>query len=267
MLETQILHNRHLLFSLVARDIKLKYVGSSLGVFWSVVQPLILLILYIIVFSTLMGTARILLKNNEVNYAVFLCPCLLAWNWFTESVSSSCYSIISGAPLIRRVAFPTGILPCVPILSGFLPFVVVLIIFFLYQGIFTPTFKPIELLLVLPVICVQFFLTIGLCFFVSALNVVIRDTAQVTMALLQILFWATPIVYMEDILVKQFACVATWFMINPFAHLMKIWREAIGAHCLPNWQSTTILLLWAIIFYIAGRYLFTKSSDSFIEQV
>ncbi len=269
MIETQIYRNRRLLGSLIMRDLRLRYAGSSLGIFWSIIQPLILLMLYIIVFSTLMEGARISLGTGqtEVSYAVFLCPCLLAWNWICEALNGACNSVVSNAPLIKKTAFPIDILPCIPLFSGLIPFLVVLFIFFIYQFFFTLTFSFIEILLIIPVIIFQFLVLVGISYFVAALNVFIRDTAQVTMAVLQIMFWATPIVYKDEILIKKFPSSEYWFTFNPFSQIMAMWRDAVIAHRLPSVNSIIIVTITFVLFYSIGRFVYARTKDSFVEQI
>lgn len=267
-IESQIFRNRTLLKALVIRDIKIRYAGASLGVMWSVIQPLTLLFIYIIVFSTLMEGGRFSFGNgSQVPYAVFLCPCLLAWNWYCEALNGACNAILTNASLIKKSAFPAAVLPCVPIFSSLLPFLVVLLCFFIYQCLFTASFSILEIFLVVPVIFLQLFFISGISYFVAALNVVIRDTAQIVNSILQIMFWATPIVYDVNVITHKYSHAQYWYLLNPFAHLMTAWREAIILHSLPSLPVLTSLLIWSAALYMAGRIVFRRSSSRFVEQV
>lgn len=267
-IESQIFRNKTLLKALVIRDIKMRYAGASLGVMWSVIQPLTLLFIYIIVFSTLMAGGRISFNNgSQVPYAVFLCPCLLAWNWYCEAVNGACNAILSNASLIKKSAFPAAILPCVPVFSSLIPFLVVLLCFFVYQFLFTASFSMWEFLLFIPVILLQLFFISGISYFVAALNVVIRDTAQIVNSILQIMFWATPIVYDVNVITQKYPHAKYWYFLNPFSHLMTAWREAIILHSLPSLPVLVSLLFWSTVLYMVGHIVFRRASSRFVEQV
>ncbi|GIX43872.1 MAG: transport permease protein [Candidatus Sumerlaea sp.] len=265
-LEIEIVRHRRLLWMFLKHEVRARYVGSALGFFWAIIHPLILLGLYILVFSALMPSgSRLPIRDTTANYAVFLCPALFAWNWLYESLVSACHSVTSHSALIRKVVFPSGILPLVSVGVGILPFAVVLSVFILFalasgaiaaKGLF---WLPLLVLL-------QCGLALGPAYLLAVMNVFLRDTAQVVVALLQVLFWATPIVYPATALTNQFSWLGWWFALNPVARLVEAYRDVIVAGRPPATESVLYLGCLAILLYYVGRTVFERSRSQLVDE-
>ncbi|MBX7246418.1 MAG: ABC transporter permease [Candidatus Sumerlaeaceae bacterium] len=266
-IEREVARNRHLMAAFVSREMRTRYAGSTFGAFWSVIHPLIMLFLYIMVFSTLMPRgASVSVRDHVATYAIFLCPAILAWNWFNESLAGACGSVTNNASLIRKVAFPASILPLTGILSAAIPFLVAMVLFMVFV-VFRGAFG-FGTLIWLPFVCMmQLGLMVGLAYALAALNVAIRDTSQFLVAGLQFLFWGTPIVYQQEQITRVFPAARWWFEINPVAHLMGAYRDAIIAHRHPQLESVLYVGLVSIIFYHAGRTLFMRGRRVFADEV
>ena len=265
-IERQVVVHRRLLWTFIARDLRSRFAGSGLGVFWSVIHPLVILALYLVVFSTLSRGVQVGVRGHLAGYAVFLCPALIAWNWMSESLIGACNSVTANASLIRRVAFPAGILPAAAVLAGLPSFGASMLVFLGFEaavGAFAPVSLPYLVLAAL----LQAALMIGPAYLLAALNVAVRDTAQVVVAGLQFVFWATPVVYQEEALVTAYPWVKYWFAVNPVAHLVQIYRDALTAHQGPDPASVAYLLAVATVAYLAGRTLFGRSHGRFADQV
>jgi ABC-type polysaccharide/polyol phosphate export permease len=265
-LEREIWVNRGIIRSFVRRELRSRFAGSALGVFWSVIQPLLILLLYIIVFSTLTRGGNFSVRGHIVSYALFLCPAILAWNWFSESLLGACSSITHNSTLIKKVHFPAGVLPLSALITGLVPFVATMLVFLVFAlwagGV------PYRLWLLLPpVMCLQFALMIGLAYLLAALNVFLRDTIHVLTALIQFLFWGSPIVYSQETLTSNLPWTRIWFAINPIAHLMDVYRDILLAGRLPSPGSILYLLFVSIIAYQAGKALFTRGRRFFPDEV
>ncbi len=267
LLERELVLQRRLLSLFVRRELRARYAGSLLGIFWSVIHPLILLALYIVVFSTLVPrTGRLPFRSATAEYAVFLCPALIAWNWLQEGLLGACGSIVANAPLIRKTVFPVGILPAVSLLAsamGFLVAMFAFVIFLVFAG-----HASWSLLLWLPVLALlQLFFLLGPAFFFATLNVFLRDTNQVLFALLQVLFWATPIVYPAEVIAKHSAVFEWWFRVNPVARLMDCYRQVVILGKAPDAESLIYVSMVAILMYYAGRSAFARARGRFADEV
>lgn len=265
-IERQLFSSRRLLQTFVMRDLRARYAGSALGIFWSVINPLIILLMYIVVFSTLVKGANLRVGGRTAGYAVYLCPALLAWNWLFESLVGACNSVTGNATLIKKVVFPAAILPIAPILLGLIPFAVAMLIFLIFawgMGVFA----PVSVIYLCGVALLQFLLLLGPAYLLASLNVFVRDTSQIVMAGLQLLFWATPVVYTQEALGKQFPWMLVWFEINPAAHLVEAYRDAIIVHRPPALSSVVYVISLSIIAYHAGRAVFLRGRRHFPDEV
>lgn len=266
VMETELWQNRRLLRSFVRRELHTRFAGSAIGVYWSIIHPLLVLLLYIVVFSTLVKGGRFSLHGHVVNYALFLCPALLAWNWFTESMSGACNSIVQNGAMIKKVQFPTAILPVSPLISGIVPFAVtmgVFLVFALFAGEVTIQTWP----LIPAIALLQFWLMSGLAYALAALNVFIRDTSHLVVAGLQFLFWGSPIVYSRETLEVPLPWMRWWFEANPITHLVSAYREVILIGRLPQLGSFLYLVFFATICYHLGRTLFERTRRNFADEV
>ncbi len=264
--ETQILSNRRLLRAFVIRDLRSRYVGSALGVMWSVIHPLLILGLYILVFSTLVRGGGFQVHGRIAGYALFLCPAIVAWSWFSESLVQACSAVTGNGNLIKKIVFPAAILPLAPAVGGMLPFVVSMGAVLVYAGV-TAGLSPVALIWLPVVAALQFALVAGPAFLLSALNVFLRDTSQMVAAGLQFLFWGTPIVYTPETLTVPFPWIKIWFDINPAAHLVGAYRDIIVSGRAPNAGSLLYLAATAVLGYHAGRTVFVRSRRHFADEV
>ena len=188
----QLVRYRGLIQSLVARELKARYRGSVLGFFWSFINPLLLLLIYTFVFSVVLpGT-----HPKEIEpYALFMFCGILPWTWFSSSLSESANVLISGGNLIKKVLFPAEVLPIVTVLANMVHFFLGLPILAIFLIYYRAPLNVVELLWFPVIVLVQFLLTTGLAFGLSALTVHFRDIKDILSNLLTFWFFATPIIY------------------------------------------------------------------------
>ena len=252
---------RGLIQSLVARELKARYRGSVLGFFWSFINPLLLLIIYTLVFKYVMPGSH----GSELEpYALFMFCGILPWTWFSSSLAESSNVLISGGNLIKKVLFPAEILPIVTVLANMVHFFLglpILAVFLLYYRL------PPHLTIVwLPVIVlVQLILTLAFALILSALTVHFRDIRDILANVLTFWFFATPIIYFwrqAPPVVKQF------LNLNPFTHLAVSYQEVLffrGDFGHLKWLLTLGLL--SVAFFTACYFVFDRLRDSFAEEV
>src|SRR5688572_21246954 len=209
----RLLYVRDLLFTLVGRDMKLRYKRSVLGIAWSLLTPLAqLAVLYL--------TFDVLLPLNVPNYATFLFCGLLVWNWFQGSLYQATSTIVDNRELIKRPGFPPAVLPAVTVTSYLIHFLLALPILFVFLMVAgTPLTAA---LLALPlVIALQFTLTLSLAYFTATFYVTFRDTQHLLGVLLNLFFFLTPIFYESSDLPAQYQ---TFYRLNPMVHLIESYR-------------------------------------------
>jgi lipopolysaccharide transport system permease protein len=252
---------RGLIQSLVARELKARYRGSVLGFFWSFVNPLMLLLVYSFVFSTIMPNTT----KGIQPYALFMFCGILPWTWFSASLSESTNSLISGGNLIKKVLFPAEVLPIVSVLTNLVNFFLGLLILvpsliYYHRLHLTPN------LLWFPVaVLVQLIFTLGLALVLAALTVHFRDIRDLLANILTLWFFATPIIYSwtQD----NVKAYKTLFDLNPFTHLAISYQEILFFGPVGHWKWLLALGVYSGVQFLAGYWLFDRLRDSFAEAV
>lgn len=247
---------RELLKTSVHKEVRGKYKGSVLGIVWSFLNPLLMVLVYSIVFP-------LILKVKQENYTVFLIVGLIPWTFFTSVISQGTTSILVNANLIKKVYFPREILPISVATSGLVNFLISCIIIFVFifaSGIHL-TFNIIYLPLV---IIIQYLLQMGIVLITSAVNIYFRDLEYIINVILMILFYMTPIVYNLDLIPVNYQWV---FNLNPMTHLIGAYRDILFFGLVPKFDKLFILLLLCIIGLIISYNFFRKLERKFAELI
>ena len=253
----EILRYREFLYNLVLRDLKVRYRNSFLGFVWSLLNPLLMMAVFTVVFG-------ILLQNSRPNFPIFLLVALLPWNFATSSVVGSVHSIVGNAHLIKKVYFPREILPISLVLSNLVNFALALPVLFLLMMIFGMPITYYALLLPV-VILIQTIFLIGLAFLLSCLNVFFRDTEVIVDVLVLAWFFLSPIFYNMDELSARWAGVLYW--INPMASLISTYRIILYDHARPDPLFVARTFATALAFLVVGYLVFRRYAPSFGEEV
>ena len=247
---------RELLKTNVKKDIRGKYKASFLGVLWSFINPLLMVLVYAIVFPYIM-------RIQTENYLIFLICGVIPWNFFTQSVMGGATSITVNANLIKKVYFPREILPLSTVTSGLVNFLIsnIIILIFVLAGGLGITWH----LVFLPIIIIiQYIFSLGLAFIVSALNVYVKDVEYMVNFLVMLAFYATPVLYETT----MFSGPILWlFRLNPMAHLINAYRDIFIVHQIPQMGALGILLIISIVFMLIGYNIFKKLERGFAEEV
>ena len=187
---------RELLKTNVQKEIRGKYKGSFLGILWSFLNPLLMVLVYAIVFPYIMRT-------NIDNYLVYLITGVIPWNFFTTCITTGCNCVWINGGIIKKVYFPREILPISVVVAGLINFLiscVIILLFVLFSGIGF----SIQLLWLPLIAIIQAILSLGLLFILSAINVYVRDIEYIVGFFLNLLFYATPILYTVDMFPPNF---------------------------------------------------------------
>ena len=247
---------RALIMSLVLREVKLRYLGSVLGLLWTFLNPFLLMCVYTIVFS-------VFLRIKVENYPVFLFCGLIPWLWFSTSLLEGANSIIKGSDLITRALFPPQVLPSVTVFSNLANFVFSLPLLLIFLLLFKV--KIGGALIALPIVMVvQAVFTMGLVLMVSALNVHFRDIQHILSNLIMMWFFATPILYPTSSIPAKFSFIS---YINPMATLIKAYRDILFYGQFPNWFPLGITLFFGFLVFFLGNLIFNRYKESFPEEV
>jgi len=247
---------RELLKNNVKKEIRGKYKNSALGVVWTFLNPLLQLLVYALIFP-------LILKTTQPDYIVFVCVGLVPWTFFTTSVAQSAWTIIANGNIVKKVYFPREILPISIVTSNMVNFLISTIIIvafcFIYGLGLTKyiIFFPIILL-------IQYILQLAIAFIVSAITVYFRDLEHFIQIVLQVMFYATPIVYAADSIPQSFQIIMT---LNPMAHIINGYRSIFYNQTMPDLKALGILLIISVVSCIAGYGIFRKLQKGFAEEL
>jgi homopolymeric O-antigen transport system permease protein len=257
----RLIRYRGLIQSLVARDLKARYRGSVLGFFWSFVNPLLLLLVYSFVFSTVMPNTTVGIQP----YALFMFCGILPWTWFSAALSESTSSLIAGGNLIKKVLFPAEILPIVSVLANMVNFFLGLLILVPSLIYFHKLHVSLDLLWFPVAVLVQLVFTLALGLMLSALTVHFRDIRDLLFNILTLWFFATPIIYFwQQDNVRRYKSL---FDLNPFTHLAITYQEVLFFGPVGHWKWLLALGFASVALFLAGYWLFDRLRDSFAEAV
>jgi len=251
---------RLLIQSLVGRELKARYRGSILGFFWSFANPLLLLLTYGLALTYMLPVQR---SDGFKPYFVFLFCGLLPWTWFNSSLLEASGVLIAGGNLIKKVLFPAEVLPVVTVLTNLMHFVLGLPILFLFL-LATGHVHLSFLLLPVPIV-VQLVLTLGLALFVSALTVHFRDIQNILGHILQLCFFATPIIYpLVDVTNPRLKLI---LRCNPMTQVVVAYQGLLFHGELVNVRGLAIAGVVAVGLFALGAFLFERLRDTLAEEV
>jgi lipopolysaccharide transport system permease protein len=251
---------RSLIRNFVVRDLRSRYIGSFIGIFWSVIHPIVLLATYTFVFSCIFKQ-RTPPNLGTNSFALFLFCGILPWLFFQDTLQRSSTIIIENTNLVTKTLFPSEILPLVVLLSGFvnhlIGFAILLFIIILAIG------KISILILLVPVYL--FFLmifTIGISWFIASLNVFIRDASQILSVILAFWFWSTPIFYPIEQFPKSLVFLAH---CNPLAYVVIGYRDCLLRMQTPDLGKLAIFAVLSLVVFSAGGTFFRKTKREFAD--
>ena len=247
---------RELLKSNIKKEIRGKYKGSFLGILWSFINPLLTVLVYAIVFPYI-------LRVKQENYLIFLIVGVIPWNFFVTTINQGVTTVLTNGDIIKKVYFPREILPISVALSTLINFFISCIIIFLFiigSGIGLHKF-----IILLPVIAIiQFMLTLGIIFILSAINVYVRDVEYITNFIISMLFYGTPIIYSISMFPEKFR----WLLnLNPMAHIVEAYRSILYYLKWPDFKSLGLVALFSFGVMLTGYAIFRKLEKGFAEEV
>lgn len=259
--------NRILLRELVVTDFKLRYQGSVLGYAWSVLKPLFLFLILYIVFEKFLRLGR-----DIEHFPVYLLLGMVLWTFFTEATGQGLQSIINRGDLIRKINFPKYIIVISGTISALINLMinmVVVFIFCLFNGV---EVRP-EALLIFPLIIELYIFALAIAFFLSAINVKYRDIGYLWEIFLQAAFYATPILYPLQLVMKEMPKAPNWIMMNPVAQVIQDAREVlVTRQTVTGWEiihDARAYIPFAIILVVVvlGAYYFRRNQKTFAEYI
>lgn len=249
---------RELMFFLAWRDVMVRYKQSLLGVAWVVIQPLITMIVFTVVFGRFAK-----LPSEGVPYAVFTYSALLPWQLFSTAVTRSANSLLSSSSLVTKVYFPRLVLPVAATFANVVDFGISLVVFFVLLAIFR--IWPGWPLLFLPVFIVLTIATaLAFGIWLAALNARYRDIAYVLPFLIQLSLFLSPVAYSAQLVPGGIWRVA--YALNPLAGLIEGFRWSLIGGPAPDFMLLTSVVVVAILM-VSGIYYFRRTEKTFADVI
>jgi lipopolysaccharide transport system permease protein len=247
---------RDLVRNLVAKDVKVRYMGATLGFAWSLVNPLFMTLVYLFVFTFIFSPPL-------PNFPLYLVSGMIHWLFFSQTLSQSADVLVANANLLKRVRFPRALITVAGVLTNLLLWLAALVILLLVMPFLGGHYS-------LALLTYPFYLALlilfnwGLCLLVSSLYVEFRDLKHLIEVFLQVLFWATPIVYSLQMLSPR---LQMWLLWSPLTQFITIFHHIFFDAVVPSWRLTLGFAGWSLLTVTLGIYTFHSRVDGAIEEL
>jgi len=253
-----VLNGRHILRTMVIKDLKGRYTGSLFGPLWIIATPLYQILLYTFVFSVILRM-RFDEGAGTSSFVVYLLAGLIPWLFFSEATMRGISAFIDNAHIIKKVKFPMEVCVATVIISSAVTFLIYMFFYLsmlLVMGILKFETLP---LFILPVIIVVLLIS-GFSFGLGSLAVFFRDITQAVGMILNLVFFLTPIVYPASTIPENLRWL---FNLNPFYFIVEMSRNVLVRGKLPDVVSILCPSLFALVIFFAGYYIFERTKEAF----
>ena len=248
---------RELLYFLTWRDIKVRYKQTVLGALWVLLQPFTHLVIFSIIFGKVVK-----LDSEGYPYPIFLYSGLMPWMFFSQALSRSGQSVLSGQGIFTKVYFPRLILPIASVGACLVDFgisFVILLGLMLYYGVW----PGLGTLMVIPLVVFTIFTALGVGTFISALNTAYRDFRYISQFMIQMWKWVTPVVYSVTVVPEGWRWALS---LNPMSGIIDSYRSAILGKPF-DWPNLGISMVVAVAGFMAGVFVFRRLERQFADIV
>jgi lipopolysaccharide transport system permease protein len=249
---------RDLLVTLTIHRVKIRYKQSVLGIAWAILQPVLLMITYTVIFSIVAKMPH----EGAAPYAVFVYAALLPWTFFSTSITTGSTSLASHSNLITKVYFPREILPLTYVLASLFDFLIASSVLAVLLAIYRVP-VGIEAVMAVPLMCIAFLFSTAMTLFLSAFHVRFRDIGIAMALIIQLWMYATPVVYPLSVVPRRYIFL---YSLNPMAGIVENFRQVVLG---PGDINYTVLLpgLFVCLILLPVSYLYFKSAEATMADV
>jgi ABC-type polysaccharide/polyol phosphate export permease len=255
-LMSEMYQNRELIWALALKELRVRYKRSALGFLWALLNPLLMMVILTIVFSSVM---RIQIDH----YSVFLLSVLLPWTLFSQSLAYAVESIVGNGDLLKKVYIAKSVFPMAAVLSNVINFFFSLIPLLILLPLLRFPFHWTWIYLPVPLLGLVLF-ALGCSFFLAMANVFFRDVAHILQVILSAWFYVSPIIYSLDFVPGRYRLL---FRLNPMLYLLNGFRLAIYYGLLPSLPSAAASLGCGALGLVLGYSIFRRYQDAFVFYV
>lgn len=248
----------NLLKYFIIKDMKTRYAGSVFGILWTFFMPVIQILLFWMVFSTIMRSRPY--ADTPMPYVYFLLSSYFFWLAFSEGLMRAASSILENAEIVKKVSFPNIILPVAVTLSSYIPNLIGFVLFMVVYYYMNP-FSPM-IVLVLPVLFLQLLFSVGAGLILSVLLPYVRDTGQILGQFLMGMFFLSPIIYSLEAVPEKLSMI---FYFNPMTYFVNSYHRIILFREFPTLHSVGIMVSVSVASLVLGVLVFNRLKEGFSD--
>lgn len=253
----EIYEAKDLFFSLTLRDIKIRYKQTILGVLWIVIQPLFSLYVFTIVFGKF---AKI--PSDKVPYPIFVFIGLMFWNFFSTTLTGSSASLIANKNIIKKIYFPRIMAPIASTFSYLIDLIPTSLILFGMMIFYKVKITP-QMFIYLPALILMILIfSLGVGMFLAPLNAKYRDVKIILPFIIQLGFFATPVIYPTSMFGGTLKIIR---IINPIAEAIEVSRSSFFGTRPTDWLILTLSVCFTLAVFIIGFFFFKKQEENFVD--
>jgi len=247
---------RHTLWDMSLKQVKAKYTASFLGIFWAVINPLLIMSAISFVFT-------VIFKVEVKNFPLFILSGIYPWLFFSAALTEASSSILNQQTILRQFNLPREILPLSSCLSSFLNFIIGWLVIYPVFLFFNP-----EIIFLFPLLMLIFILNFlflcGLSLSVSILNVFFRDIEHMLGVLLMLWLWVTPVFYPIEMIPEKFRWVCN---LNPITPFIAYYSDVLYRAAMPGFMTLIGVFLWTLLSVISGWLLFSRLETKILKRI
>lgn len=253
----------------VYRDFKARFAGSILGITWNILHPLVMILIYVIIFSQVMR-AKLPGLPSKYGYSVYLCAAIIPWGLFMETFQRYTNLFFEHSNLIKKVSFPREILHVSALITASINFLISFTIFMFFLSILHVTgahrveITLYRMLILVAALGLQQVFSLGLGLAFSVLNVFFRDVGQLVGITTQLWFWFTPIVYPLSVVPER---LKGFFVLNPLYYFMKIYRAVLYQNQAPQGRTLLLAAVFSLVTFGIGLVIYKKLVDDVSDEI
>ena len=248
-----IVGNLKLSIEFAKRDLKERYIGTSFGQLWLIINPLITILIYTIIFSDFMKM-KLNVINSNYSYSIYLIPGLLTWNYFSTLLLRLSTSIFDKSHIIKKINLPMYVFYISIVLSELIVYIISMILGIIFLIIIN---HPITLdfLFLIPLMFLVTLFGLGVGVILSLFNPFFRDLKEIVPIVLQLWFWMTPIIYIKDLLLKKYPLLID---INPIYYFINNFQQIFLYGKIDSFNSFIVSIFLAILSILLSGYFYKK---------
>lgn len=255
-----LVQRRNLIGQLVRRDFEQRFVGSIAGWVWTLIHPLVMLLIWVFVFQTVLHVSTPPWAAHK-SFAVYLLCGYLPWLLFSEAVQRSASCLIDHATLLTKTVFPSEVLPVTIFLSSLISNAVTILIA-VAAVLLTEHRQPWTIVFLPLLVFIVALLSTGVSWIAASLQVYLRDTAQFVQVLLNVWFWCTPILLDESNFPYWARAAVRW---NPLTAIVRAYRQCLLIGQVPDWRDLALSAALSAAVFVLGGLFFRRLKRGFAD--